>query len=278
MEPVNNFNYLNSDLLSFILGMSTPKDLSSCSTVCEKWGKAITPAVWREVIGKCIAFGSNEYKQYFKWNVKHVELPLTIRQDMMDFFNFSDTNGVTEIPMLVLIDPRLTLKKIGELVQPFLGNSQNGYDNIWPELLIENGIEKEGDGESQKPYWVLLMNGNGVGRFKDYNVHRDLIELLNEDGLQVPTTEEAVACIYAKYVVSEMCKFNQTYTRTQNMMGQYKVIVGGFRPPGLSGFSLPGLNVHFPGLKVEIAFSDFSVPIGIAAMRKLVRGPCFTFQ
>lgn len=231
MEPVHfKLNELNDDLLRVVFRNSTPEGLCLCRKVCHDWREKITEDVWREVIYKCFAFGPKEYQNYFNHKVKHIELPLNIHDEIMKVFRFSVANEVTKTPMLVLIDPCLTLKKIGELVHPFLGYSFNGYLYIAPQLFIEKENENSDVGVNQKckkdPYWVIMMNG-GMLRNKSYDVQSNI-------PLQVPTTEEAVACIYAKYVISKSCEFNKiTYIRTQNMIDGFRVVVGGFDESGL---------------------------------------------
>jgi len=257
MEPVDFINNkLNSDERSLVFSSLTLKEWYSWETVCKNWRSEF----WGEIFKRCVPFGSKEYKNYFDYNVEQIDLPSNINDEIIKIFRFSIVNGVEKSPLLVLIPPRLTLKKIGEFVKPFLEESENGYSYIEPQLLIEQENENSDTDVDKKPYWVLMTNG-GVGRNENYEDQKNLLEK-NISGLilQPPTAKEAVLCIYANCVVLKSCEFDfNTYTRTQNEINGYRVVVG--------GFGASGLHVH------SCLFDGDN--IAVAGLRKFsVLGPC----
>jgi hypothetical protein len=229
MEPVG-FK-LNRDELLIVFRYSTPEKLALFRKVCNEWRKLITADIWREAIYKCIAFGQNQYKKYFNWDVEHVDLPEDIYDEIMKMFHLSVDNGVTKIPILLLVDPNLPLIKFGEFVQPFLTKIEI------EELNAKKDI-------NQKPYWVLMMNG-GICRKQYFNEHIAFIKQSNKYGipLQFPTTDEVVKCIYAKYVVSKRCEFkNSTFIRTTDDISGYRVVVRPYGSSGLRIFMMGGCD------------------------------------
>lgn len=82
----------------------------------------------------CIVFGANEYKKYFDWTVEEIKLPENINLEMNQLFNFCVENGVNNQPIAVLIDPRLTLKNIGELSKKYFTQSRTGYASLYQVL------------------------------------------------------------------------------------------------------------------------------------------------
>ena len=148
----------------------------------------------------------------------------------------------------------LTLKSLGELAKKYFSASNTGYRFIWPAIIQENG-----DKSINKSQWVLMTNDVLPGsRNKNYSEQQKIVADLAEKSLisyEVPETLESAACILSQYFGANICLFSDspwTYTRCQENVQGYQVVVGGFAPAGLS--------VNY----VNFDYSD----IGVAALRK----------
>lgn len=191
-------------------------------------------------VNSCIIFGAEEYKKYFDWTVEEIKLPENINLEMNQLFNFCVENGVNNHPIAVLIDPRLTLKNIGELSKKYFTQSRTGYASLYPGILEP---KDQTDSSYQKPYWILSMDGV-MGTGLSWSKQEDIIKEYNlkeKSSYMAPTVKEAVTTLYAKCIFSENCEVNQTptaFTLTQNKVTNDKyIIVGGL-------WANIGLSIH----------------------------------
>lgn len=187
-----------------------------------------------------IVFGANEYKKYFDWIVEEINLPENIDIEMNRLFKFCIENDVKSHPIAVLIDPRLTLKNIGELSRKYFTQSRSGYASLYPGILEP---KDQTDSSYQKPYWILSMDGV-MGTGLSWSKQEDIIKKYNlkeKSSYMAPTVKEAVTVIYAKCIFSESCEVSQTpttFTLTQNKLTKDQhIIVGGL-------WANIGLSIH----------------------------------
>ncbi len=124
----------------------------------------------------------------------------------------------------------LTLRTLGELMQLlYFPKSENGYKNGcgW-------GSVAGGDTPIARSYWVMMSRELIPGSEKEsYSAQQIRVTTLGKN-YHIPRLLEAVVCIFAEYARSGRQLFSEpTYTRCEEAILNYPVIVGGFSSNGL---------------------------------------------
>jgi hypothetical protein len=235
------------------------EDLARCQRLNKRCKVlANQEALWNALSPK-IAFGKKQWAKYFGDIGKEPPLPKEIHKILKSPCPFFPGKKVEETHMLVLIPETingipLDLAILGELVQALKVGHATKYRYIWDALIKEFGKQA-----TIKSHWVLMTKDVIEGsRNKSYSEQQALIAELNKQkGTQyeVPNTLDAAICIFMHYVSSGERLFNQqpwTYTRCQENVQGYQIIVG--------GFSSDGLRVSYGNTSLS--------SVGVAALRK----------
>jgi hypothetical protein len=234
-------------------------ELGVSRSVSKRWNQfASTPILWQSAIYREIAFSSKSWAQWDADLVKDVD----IRQEMLSLpENIAEElrrsafpgKSIRETHVLVRMPKGLTINKLGELAKKYFPSNIDGYRYIWPSIVNELR-----DKPADESIWLLMTKDVLPGsRSKSYGQQKIIIdELAKTTGVpyQVPITLEAATCILAEYSRSENRLFSDspwTFTRCQENVQGYQMLVGGFAPDGL------------------IVRSNYNYDhIGVAALRK----------
>jgi hypothetical protein len=209
-----------------------------------------------------IAFGAAQWKEFMGADIGvEPPLPVEIRDILAEACPFStDGKTVAETHLLMLIPETingesLNLNTLGKLFKakfPAVGDD-TGYRWIWDE--IQKTAKNHG-----KSRWVLMTRDVIEGsRWKTFAEQRGLVAENGHNKYEVPSILEATACILLEYARSMGRtrlygdESSLTYTRCQENISGYQLLVGGFASAGLT------------------VSSDYFVlvSIGVAALRKL---------
>ncbi|CCB86379.1 putative uncharacterized protein [Parachlamydia acanthamoebae UV-7] len=242
------FSYLNLHELG--VSRSVSRTWNQCASV---------PILWQSAIYREIAFSS---KNWAEWNTDLVK-DVDMRQEMLSLpKNIAEElrrsafpgKSIRETHVLVRMPKGLTIKKLGELAKKYFPSNTDGYRYIWPAIVDESG-----DKAVDESVWLLMTKDVLQGsRSKSYSQQKNIVaELAETTGVpyQVPTTLEAATCILAEYSRSENRLFSDspwTWTRCQENVQGFQMVVGGFAPVGL---------------RVDYYYFDDGC-LGVAALRK----------
>jgi hypothetical protein len=255
---------LLEDLFGELSTFLTPKELGRCMSVCKSWGKCISQnKVWskkaqqkgiinsttqienarRQLFAKpAIAFGRGEWIRHIGDSGEIPPLPLNIYEILQSPCPFWPGKRVKDTHILVFI-PRtvtriingnsvttpLTLRTLDELLKSSNNGTGVGYGYIWDKILQEHG-----DTPIKESHWVLMTNDVIPGsRNQTYAHQKSLVE---NAGYEVPSILDAAASILLEYIRSGRRLFSNkpwTYTRCQQAVNGYQLVVGGFAPAGL---------------------------------------------
>ena len=264
-NPLNqaplNFNQIQIDLLplSFefpneiwkdIFLKSNFKDLGNCSLVDKKWnqltndpmlvkkmiyeGFCFNPSHWNEFCGAGTVSDDEIAKAYALLPTNFDEI-LKIDCPAFPGYKVIDTHMLVWIPETIKGKP-VTIDNFGLLLkeQQEFSRRPTGYGHIF------NPIAQQEGGKSIKSGWVLMTTDViPDSRNKRFFEQLILLENLNKNGqtgYRVPKIAEAIICIAAEYLRSKKRLFSDeplTYTRFEDRVRGYQVIVGGFTPSGL---------------------------------------------
>ncbi len=217
-------------------------ELGESGSVSKAWNQcASTPILWQSAIYREIAFSS---KNWADWNADLVK-DVNIRQEMLSLpKNIAEElrrsafpgKSIRETHVLVRMPKGLTIKKLGELAKKYFPSKPDGYRYIWSTI-----VDELGDKSVDESVWLLMTKDVLQGsRSKSCSQQKNIVaELAATTGVpcQVPTILEAAICILAEYSRSKNRLFSDspwTYTRCQENVQGYQVVVGGFAPAGLS--------------------------------------------
>ncbi len=236
-------------------------ELRMSRSVSKAWNQcASTPILWQSAIYREIAFSS---KNWADWNADLVK-DVNIRQEMLSLpKNIAEElrrsafpgKSIRETHVLVRMPKGLTIKKLGELAKKYFPSKPDGYRYIWSTI-----VDELGDKSVDESVWLLMTKDVLQGsRSKSCSQQENIVaELAATTGVpcQVPTILEAAICILAEYSRSKNRLFSDspwTYTRCQENVQGYQLVVGGFAPGGLDA-------AH------DSHYDDGN--IGVAALRK----------
>ena len=235
-----------------VLKVFSHLNLATLGTICcvsKQWKRlANDPILWKTAIYREIAFGNDKWAQCFGADVVKDEdnreefssLPLNdFIADCKKFKSIFPERNAKDSLMLVrlpkTLNGGLTLKSLGELAKKYFSASDTGYRFIWAAI-----IQEQGDKSIDKSQWVLMTKDVLPGsRNKSYGEQRKIVADLAEKSLisyEVPEILESATCILSQYFGSNIRLFSNspwTYTRCQENIQGYQVVVGGFAPAGL---------------------------------------------
>lgn len=171
-----------------------------------------------------------------------------------------DTHVLVYLPTTV-DDKPLTLKTIGEIAKRFFLKSDKGY------RYILDKIEKQmGNQPVTAAGWILMTKTVIDGsRNASYAIQQTMITELAKKAkvaYNVPSALEATICILTHYMRTGTRLFSNnpfTYTRCQESIDGYKLVVGGFSPVGLD---VDDDDFDFE----DVVAGD----VGVAALRKFL--------
>ncbi len=170
--------------------------------------------------------------------------------------NVHETHMLVYIPATVDKKP-LTLRSLGEIAMRYFPANAGGYGYICDSM-----VALQGNRPIERSYWVLMTKDVlSESRNKSYADQQAMVTELATKALaayEVPGTLEAAACILVQYFSSHADSKTRlfsnsptTYTRCQEKIERYHLVVGGFAPAGLN------------------VFDDFdNNDIGVAVLRK----------
>ena len=272
-----DFNETKKDPLEIltdelVLKVFSHLNLATLGTICcvsKAWKRlANEPILWKIAIYTEIAFGNNKWAQYFGTDVVKNEdnreefssLPSDdFIEDCKKFKSIFPERNAKDSLMLVrlpkTLNGGLTLKSLGELAKKYFSDNNTGYKFIWPPIF-----EKLGDKSIDKSQWVVMTKDVLLGSSnKSYNEQQKIVAELAEKSLisyEVPETLQSAACILSQYFASNIRLFSDsplTYTRCQENVQGFQVVVGGFA---------------VAGLEVDHYYVYDNEKIGVAALRK----------
>jgi hypothetical protein len=244
-DPIEIFPY------ELVLEFFSRLNLATLGTICcvsKAWKRlANDPILWKTAIYREIAFGNDKWAQCFGADVVKDEdnreefssLPLNdFIADCKKFKSIFPERNAKDSLMLVrlpkTLNGGLTLKSLGELAKKYFSASDTGYRFIWAAI-----IQEQGDKSIDKSQWVLMTDVLPGSRNKSYGEQQKIVADLAEKSLisyEVPEILESATCILSQYFGSNIRLFSDspcTYTRCQENVQGYQVIVGGFAPAGL---------------------------------------------
>jgi hypothetical protein len=214
----------------------------------------------REAFPGCL-IGKKEWDTHLG-TVEEVPLPA----GMLDILNqpcpitpgkkVGETHTLVLIPSTVNGQP-LTENRLGTLVKAkgHFPDTEAGYRYMDSAVAAQQGNSPAG-----QSHWVLMTKDVLPGsRNKRYAEQQAMITTLARttgSSYEVPSLLDATTCIFMNYLTSRIRLFNNsplTYTRCQEQVRGYQVIVG--------GFALAGLAVYGSVYAHDGAF-------GVAALRK----------
>ena len=225
-------------------------DLETLGRIClvnKKWKQlAIDPNLWKNVVYREIAFGSDKWAQFFgdhtveNENIKEEISSLPIEMIIKDFQNIQkifpnkhprDCLQLFRIPKT--LNGEISLKCLGLLFKNKINcNADLGY------RYISSGILKDfADFSIKKSYWIL-MTKYLVPESTNKTVieQKNDIASLTEKGLNnydLPYILEAVTCILIEYFKSETRLFSEDYLFCNEKVKSQHVSVGEFSVSGL---------------------------------------------
>jgi len=256
LDPIEQ---LPHDMILEIFSHLNDTDRAKCSQASKKWYYLANHPNLLKVIPPAIAFGKEKWKIYFGDIGKEPSLPANIRDILKSPCpiwkgkKIRDTHMLVFIPQTVNGKP-LTKKSLGEFAKKYFPSTEKGYMYIWPEL-----IDEKNDKSIDKSYWALMTKDVIPGsRNESYVKQQIIVSDLAKKALityEVPESLEAAVSILSKYVSSRIRLFSAnpwTYTRCQDKVQGYQVVVGGFAPSGL-----------------DVGGNDYdNAHIGVAVLRK----------
>ena len=230
--------------------------LAGVCRVSKRWQRlASDPLLLKRTVYRDIAFGSQQWTRCLNKGLKQEEmikyeydaeefasLPLDIGKILKSSCLAFPGKRVVQTHMLVRLSRGFTIKSFGELVKRCFPQNPDGYRYIWDAIAKEHG-----DTSVDEPIWLLMTRDVLPGsRGLSFAKHQAMVAKLAEDSqaaYEVPTTLEAVACIFAQYFSSSLLsKDPSTYTRlfgdrpfttrTQWKTQGFQHIVGGFARSG----------------------------------------------
>ena len=181
-----------------------------------------------------MAYGAKEWAEYIGDVGKVPPISPKIHEVLKSPSPFWPKKTVEETCILVLIPATvdgkpLTLKTLYQLVRSPLKGAATGFRYI--SNLVRN---KFGDTPVKESHWVLITKDVLPGsRNKKYAFQKQLVE---KAGYKAPGLVDVSAAILLHQLFSGNRLFgaNQwTYTRCQEQIDKYNLIVGGFAPSGL---------------------------------------------
>jgi hypothetical protein len=186
------------------------------------------------------AFGAKQWMEFMGAEVgAEPPLPENILEILAGLCPFSRDKIVADTHLLMLIPETingqpLNLKTLGRLFKakfPSMGDG-TGYRHISAE--VEDTLGNYG-----KSRWVL-MTRDVIERSRNerFAKQQALVAKRGQNNYEVPFTLEAAACILLEYARTNgqtrlYSEEPWTYTRCQEPLDGFKVIVGGFQPDGL---------------------------------------------
>jgi len=247
-----NCNYLQRDAIPEILNgffsFLDGETLASCNLVCKQWHdltdhEPLNDPLWNKAIAREInqcasfVFGKEEWTKYFGDIGNALNYPRDICKILKSNCSFFKGQTVGKTHMFVLVPETvngesLTLNFFGELVKKPKEGTKTGYDGnrCWQKIF-----EKHGEITIKKAHWILITNDVIPGsRNKTYTAQK---EMMNKHAhYNVPNALDAVLTVFMKCVGSGEFLLGEaplTYTRCQENVNGYQVVVGGFGPSGL---------------------------------------------
>jgi hypothetical protein len=232
---------LPDEVLAKILEGADSSTVGNALLTCKAFNRAATKAIAERTRNVAIAFGAAEWKEFMGADIGvEPPLPAVIGHILAEACPFStDGKTVAETHLLMLIPETingepLNLNTLGKLFKakfPTVGDD-TGYGHIGPEILAT--VKNHG-----KSRWVLMTRDVIEGsRNKAFAEQQALVAKKGHNKYEVPALLDATACILLEYARSmgQTRLYSDepwTYTRCQENIDGYELIVGGFASAGL---------------------------------------------
>lgn len=246
--------------------------LMSCKSVNTQWKKILfNDCALRSKVENKIAFGPEDWAQHMGMRISNEDiqaayamLPDNMEQILNSPCPVSTEEGklVKDTHMLVyilssisekdkdgnVITKDITLRSLGELVEDRLSKEGKSRDVEGYGFILDKALEQL-DKSVGEGHWVLMtkdvlggMDTVKGSRNKPFTVQQDMLKELSKDcgaDYVAPKTLEAVAAIIAQFLRTREFLFGRgeqlwTYTRCEEKIGNYQMVVGAFAPVGLN--------------------------------------------
>jgi hypothetical protein len=216
--------------------------LTSCGEVCKAWKAIIQASDDYSIIKFVKLFGKNAWQKYFGYQVRGVipEPPESIICILKLLSNkFASHFKPPPACSLILMPKGLTLNKLSNLVQDPRKGMQSNFDrHSW-----RRAFEQLGEEAIDESYWVLLTNSLVV-EFKNLEILQQKLLIIenNGQGWSIPRVLEASVCAFMNHASCGNYLFGTnplTYTRCEETISWYQLVLGGFDSLGLV------LNFHY---------------------------------
>jgi hypothetical protein len=245
---------LGEHVEEIILSNLSLKDLDSLSKVSKR---AYTNVAKSEALRiarlKAYAVGPEKWQ---KWgfqgitlqeiNKAYQSLPKDILKILTSDCPIFKGKKVMETHMLVWVPGNLTLNELEKLP---------GVKYDYCNRSVSDELEKT----QEDSCWVLMTKDViPDSRDKTYQQQQELVEKLDKGNYEFPKARKAAVCIIGHFLETNEYLFGRkpwTYTRSEEKVDGYPVVVG--------GFSADGLNV-------SNLTDSVNVPLGVAAFRKFL--------
>lgn len=228
---------LNQDVLKKIFMELDFRKMSFCGLVCKEWNQVVNNhALIKENIFQNFSFGPLHWNEFYGADtISNEEMEAArclLKPHIFEILKSTcpafPKKRIMETHMLVWIPEKikgkvLTILNFGEL---------QIYQYIWNKILEEVAELTVESG------WVLIStNILPDSMNKSYDDQQSYVECFNRNGnvsWRVPRLAEAVVCISAKYLkMGITSNYEDHYTRSQERVGDFQLLVGDFNADGL---------------------------------------------
>jgi hypothetical protein len=227
--------YLKKPLKEIMVPYLKLKDAASLAQVSKTMHSIAQPAIdktWEEQ-KNAITIDENTWKQIGLEVTDVPPLPKDIDAILKAECPFDPEKRVYQTHRLVLMPGGLSINKQGCLTRHLREGENESVLMIWIRIAVEKGSK-----EIEKPYWALVTANVIEGsRGKNFKDQKALIP--QQKGYALATVLEAITCVTMNLEKSgEKQEFllsedPWTYTRCEEDIDSYPLVVGGFAPSGL---------------------------------------------
>lgn len=228
---------LNQDVLKKIFMELDFRKMSSCAFVCKEWNQAVNdPSLIKENIFQKFSFSPLHWNEFYGADTISDEEVETARYLLKPhiFEILKSTSPafpkkrIMDTHMLVWIPEKIK----GKIVTILSFGELQRYQYIWSKILEEMAELTIESG------WVLMTTNilpDSTNKF--YDEQQSYVESLNINNnvsWRVPKLAEAIVCISAKYLKrGNDNRYKDIYTRAQERVGGFQLLVGDFNTSGL---------------------------------------------
>jgi len=228
-----------NELIIDIFSQNPVKEDRNMSLVCKSWSQVI-PKLPDPTLKE---FGLDTWKNLgFEVEGEIPSIPKDIFQKTRSDRRRFSGEEIAPSCSAILMPKGLTLNKMKKLME---ANGTKFDEGSWKKIF-----DQLGDKPIEKSYWIVMTNDViEVSRNKSYAVQKAFVEKKSNSECQFPTVLEAVACCVVNFVSSKEYLFGRgdpwTFTRCQEHIDGYSLLVGGFASGGLFVDTSRSFCVHY---------------------------------